>query len=140
MCDIEEDSACGVKEEYNLKGKLLADAILFLWPGDLWEQRDKMNEFVQTVINVERKKTFLRPIAEVSEKEILTFLALIIAATQYNVHGKPLWEKDNKNRRAFTRAPDFGRYMNFTCFCEMKKLVPLMMVSDNYGSDPWWKH
>ena len=56
-----------------------------------------MNKFVQTVINVERKKTFLRPIAEVSEKEILTFLALIIAATQYNVHGKPLWEKDSKN-------------------------------------------
>ena len=73
---------------------------------------------------------------------MLTFLSLIIAATQYNVHGKPLWEKDNKNFRAFTRAPDFGRYMNFTRFCGTKKLVPLMMVSDkgNDGSDPWWKH
>ena len=100
-----------------------------------------MNNFFQTVINVERK-IFLQPIAKVSEKEMLTFLALIIAATQYNVHGKPLCQKDNKNRRAFTGAPDFGQYMNFTRFCEMKELVPLMMVSDkgNDGSDPWWKH
>ena len=84
-----------------------------------------------------RERFFLRPIAEVSEKEMLTFLSLIIAATQY-VHGKPLWEKDSKNRQMFTRAPDFGRYMNFTRFCEMKKLVLCMMVSDkgNDGSDP----
>ena len=73
---------------------------------------------------------------------MLTFIALIIAATQYNVYRKSLWEKDSKNCQTFTPAPDFGRYMHFTRFCEIKKLVPLMMVSDkgNDGSDPWWKH
>ena len=73
---------------------------------------------------------------------MLTFLALIISATQYNVHGKPLWEKDSKNSQTFTHVQDFGRYMHFTRFCKIKKLVLLMMVSDkgNDGSDPWWKH
>ena len=58
VCDDEEDGAFGVKEECDLKEKTLADTIFLLWPGDLWEQRDKMNEFFEWSSMWRKRKLF----------------------------------------------------------------------------------
>ena len=78
-----------------------------------------------------------------TEQELLTFIALILAASQYNVRGRGLWRKENiDEKKSFTPAPDYGRFMNYTRFNEIKNLVPLMMIAPggDDGTDPWWKH
>ena len=140
---ISPDGLCGLKPEYNRTKMSSADLFLLLWPGDIWEQRERMNKVVREVINIERKRRFLRPTKEVSERELLTFLSLVLASTQYNVRGRDLWDKGSlANRNKFTSAPNFGLWMSYSHFCEVKKLVPIMMWDKNghSDSDDWWRH
>ena len=137
----DEEGYCGVKKEFGFDKMSLADAIILLWPGDLWEQKDLMNKVLCQVVNPDRKNRRLRAISEVSNQELFTFLGLIIAATQFNVNGRSLWRKPGEEK-TFTEAPNFGKHMNYSRFCEIKKIVPIMMVSEDGkdSSDPWWKH
>ena len=141
---VPDDGFCGVKPEYNFGEMSLADAFLLLWPGDMWSQLEKLNRMLREVVNVDRKKRNLRVTKQVTKKELLTFLSLIIAGAQYNIRGRRLWrrEKNNEARRTFTSAPDFGRWMSYHRFNEIKALVPLMMVADTGidDGDPWWRH
>ena len=140
---VPEDGYCGVKPEFGFGKMSMADAFLLLWPGDMWGQLETLNKILVDVINVDRKKRNLRATKIVSKKELLTFISLVIAASQYNIRGRGLWRRDNKvERKTFTAAPDFGRWMNFTRFNEIKNLAPLMMVAESgsEGDDPWWRH
>ena len=105
---------------------------------------ERTNEqIVRDVINVERKKIFLRETKEVTEREQLTFLSLVIASTQYNARRRDLWEQSSDDKqKKFTSAPNFGLWMSYSRFCEVKKLVPIMMWDKNglSDSDDWWRY
>ena len=51
------------------------------WPGDMWNQWRKMNDTVRNCLNLEQTQQQLRPIREVEQDELLTFLTLVIGAT-----------------------------------------------------------
>lgn len=102
-----------------------------------------MNKIVREVINKKRSQLALRLISEVNKKELLKFIALIIGAIKYNMCGRALWRnQEGEEREELILATDFGRYMNYPRFCEIKKPVPHLMVDKkgNDGSYPWWKH
>ena len=119
----------------------LADSLLLLWPGNIWMQWEYMNKMIRED-NRERRKIFARPIKEVSRKELLTFLSLIIAATQYSERGRPLWGNDEeKATKNFSRTANFTQYMSHTRFQQIKSVIPSMMIDDSKKeTDDWWKH
>ena len=66
---------------FNDRGsKKLSDALLLLWPGDIWAQLEEMNKHIRENVNVENKKNSKRIIAPVVKSELLTFIALLIAS------------------------------------------------------------
>ena len=84
----------------------------------------------------------LKLVSQVREEELLTFVSLIIATSQYNARRQGLWAQKGVRTKTFSAAPDFSKRMNYSRFCEIKNLVPLMMVSKTVDdeSNPWWKH
>ena len=51
-------------------------------------------------------------------------------------------DTERHRKKTFSTAPDFGKHMNYARFCEIKNLVPLIMLckTGDDESDPWWKH
>ena len=141
---VNEVAGCGIDWEANqcrpkdpdFDTKSLADALLLMWPGDIWEQLELVNRRVREE-NKERKRKNGRTVKEVSKKELLTFLALIVAATQYSARGINLWANDEeKTTKTFSKAANFSQYMVYTCFTQIKSVVPAMMEgkSKNNGN------
>ena len=73
-----------------------------------------------------------------TKSELITFIALVIGATNESVRGRNLWGRDN--RRTLSKHTDFSNYMNRTRFHEIKGVVHFMMEEESVqGTDNWWK-
>ena len=74
----------------------------------------------------------------VTRKELLTFIALIVGASNESSKGRRLFETDT--RKTLAVHIDYLKYMNRTRFQELKALVPFMMEDEAAQSvDEWWK-
>ena len=142
-CDL-DDFANNTKNKANLKGNQfdllgnLGESILNFWCGDIWQQLEKMNEKIEERINKPSKLIHECALKLVTKSELITFIALVIGATNESVRGRNLWGKDN--RRTLSKHTDYTNYMCRTRFHEIKGVVHIMMEDESVqGTDDWWK-
>ena len=115
-----------------------------LWPVTIDEDVLKLNEIIVRD-NRKRKENYQRPIRLVSQKEFITFHALLIGATAYSEVGEQLWSSDSqhsnkKRRKGISSRTDFGRFMKLWRFKQIRQYLPGMMEDEEKKeSDPWWK-
>ena len=72
--------------------------------------------------------------------DLLTFIALVIGASNQAVKGVNLWKNDVEP--TLPTHTDFSKFMNWTRFWEIKGIVPYMMENQsNYlnSNDDWWR-
>ena len=74
----------------------LADSIINFWSGNLWEQLEAVNETIEERINRPRRVVHNRVMKLITCAELLTFIAMIIRATNESVRGRNLWGSDNR--------------------------------------------
>ena len=123
-------------ESYCSNGKLL-QLFMDLWPGDLFEQLNNLNLHL-VELNQYRKKTLRRrPIKDVTRKELVTFIALIIAASSSPLRGYNLWSPPS---HVLNKTVSYGKFMKEYRFKEIKSVFPMLFWDkENKADDPWWK-
>ena len=126
-----------LKNYFELIGDL-ADSIINFWSGNLWEQLEELNETIEERINRPRRVVHDRVMKLITRAELLTFIALIIGATNESVQGRNLWGRDN--RLTLSTHTDYSRFMNCTCFHKIKAVIHFMMEDKSVQTDDdWWK-
>ena len=93
-------------------------------------------------LNKERKERYQRTIKDITKSEYIIFIALLIEASINKMQGCKLW-KDDRGEKKMGLAPkiDFGIYMKYWRFAEVKRLIPYVMEDDTLkgNGDVWWK-
>ena len=131
------DRYCGLWDEDYSSDKKLIELFLNLWPGDIFKQLENLNLNLVEV-NYNRKKSLKRrPIKDVTRNELITFIALVIAASSSPLRGTNLWNPPNN---LFNKTIGYGKFMKEYRFKEIKTLFPMLFWNkEARSSDPWWK-
>ena len=112
------------------------ELFLELWPGDLFKQLENLNMNL-VHLNRFRKQNRQRIIKDVSKKEILTFIALIIAASSSSTRGFNLWSPPEG---LINTNCSYNKYMKLWRFKEIKMCFSfLFWDKEHQKDDPWWK-
>ena len=144
-CTLENFSARKCMDGAGLKdiNKLIhsvTESLINFWPGDLWQQWSQMNMTIRNEVNQEQEMKKIRPIREVERAELLTFIALIIGASNQSVRGCNLWHMDTAP--TLSSHTDYSNFMSRTRFWQIKQVVPFMMEDqskDAKKNDDWWR-
>ena len=85
LCDLDEIGNerikhASLKNYFCLIGDL-GDSLINFWSGDIWEQLEKLNDKIEKRINEPRRALHERVTKLVTRKELLTFIALIVGAS-----------------------------------------------------------
>lgn len=133
---LHEEQYAGLLDESLSSDTKIAELFLKLWPGDLFAQLEILNLSL-VAINAARKKTLQRTIKNISRMELLTFIALIIAASSSPDRGHNLWKPPPK---VMNQTISYSRFMKEYRFKEIKSVFPcLFWNKENENDDPWWK-
>ena len=118
-----------------------------LWPADIDEDLKKLNESIK-IDNVIRKETYRRVIKLASKREYIIFHALLIGASNHSDQGDKLFRDETlkfgarkKNRRRLSPHVNFGKYMKYWRFKQIKNYAPKVMESKELKemADDWWR-
>ena len=137
----ESDTASTVSDK---KTDDYQDVFWKLWPQGMEDDLEKLNMKI-TAENVKNKQSYKRVIRVVTRAEYIIFHALLIASSGHIFQGEKLW-KDNrgngkKKRRGLSNDVDFGKYIKWWRFKQIKFFIPFVMEdTEMKNSDvDWWK-
>ena len=136
------EKSCPIQNVQSLKDNMtFVKGFWISWPLKVDDCVVKVNVEIEKE-NLNRKEHYQRPIKKMEIQEFFTFNALLIAASLYNDRGVNLWpENTNDKRKAgFSSNVDFGKYMKFWRFKELKHYIPYVMSDESLqDSDDWWR-
>ena len=125
-----------MKEETYSSDSKLFELFLDLWPGDIFKQIESVNLNLVEV-NSNRKKTLKRrPIKDVTRKELITCIDLMIAASSSPLCRYNLWSPPNN---VMNKTVGYGKFMRECRFKDIKSLFPMIFWNKEKADDPWWK-
>ena len=120
------------------------DVFWLLWAQHMENDREKLNTKIAEE-NVKNKLTYKRVIRLVTRAEYMFFHALLIASSGHIHQGEKLW-KDNrgnhkKKRRGLSNDVDFGKYLKWWRFKQIKFFIPFVMEDTDMKDNDvdWWK-
>ena len=114
-----------------------------LWPRSVDADVERINIAIAEE-NTKNKESFKRSIRSIDKDEYFVFHALLIASIMYVQKGAMLWKDARKNlnkrREGFSNEIDFGKYMKWWRFRQIKYFVPKVMENATMRDDgvDWW--
>ena len=115
-----------------------------MWPRSVDTDLERINNAIRKE-NTKNKESYKRSIRLVRKDEYFIFHALMIASIMYVQQGAMLWKDARKNinkrREGFTDDIDFGKYMKWWRFKQIKYFVPIVMEDTKMRDDgvDWWR-
>ena len=115
-----------------------------VWPRSVDTDLERINIAIDTE-NTKNKESYKRTIRSVNKDEYFIFHALMIASMMYVQQGSALWKEARKNlkkrRVGFSDEIDFGEYMKWWRFKQIKYFVPIVMEDTTMQADgvDWWR-
>ena len=115
-----------------------------MWPRKIDTDLERINVAIGKE-NVKNKESYKRSIRLVEKEEYLIFHALMIASVMYVQQGAMLWKDARKNaknnREGLSGDPDFGKFMKWWRFKQIKFFIPIVMEDTTMRDDDvdWWQ-
>ena len=142
--DTTESDSDTASTASNKKTDDYSDVFWKLWPQGMDNDLEKLNMKI-TLENVKNKQNYKRAIRAVTRPEYIIFHALLIASAGHIHQGERLWKDTRgnrkKKRRGLLNDVDFGRYIKWWRFKQIKFFIPFVMEdTEMKNSDvDWWK-
>ena len=114
-----------------------------VWPRSVDTDLERINIAIGDE-NTKNKESYKRSIRLVEKDEYYIFHALMIASIMYVQQGAMLWKDARKNmkkrREGFSGDIDFGKYMKWWRFKQIKYFVPIVMEDTTMRDEgvDWW--